>query len=340
MLQAEKDSGSPKEGFGSGDPGQSRFTLLTAVSRKENKLAVEEESEGGLERVLDAFIQALMDMPFIARPRSFWHAPLHKSSQTVAEDEGRASSREDIVTKGAILGVRSGRKSKTGLHTWHHDDTSSVTNFGTLEKAERAAVEVIPNFDTGDPRMIWPEDSGRPRHLLQSGPQDFSSSAVEEIPEGGGDDGTVLDGEGEDCAVVDGNEENDPGFAVPDADALEPGGAGVPVAATWTPNGSTVSVSVIVKRLATQTVREDTVFDVACQRALAGVVEGEGTKFRDVPMRQIWVASRVPETDIEAQILAQSTTREPKDSAAETAKVWNKGVLRYLMSKRGVVEVG
>jgi hypothetical protein len=48
MLQAEKDSGSPKEGFGSGDPGQSRFTL-TAVSRKENKLAVEEENEGGLE---------------------------------------------------------------------------------------------------------------------------------------------------------------------------------------------------------------------------------------------------------------------------------------------------
>jgi hypothetical protein len=67
----------------------------------------------------------------------------------------------------------------------------------------------------------------------------------------------VLDGEGEDCAVVDGNEEDDPGFAVPDADALEPGGAGAPVAATWTPNGSAVSVSVVVnawlRRLFTKT---------------------------------------------------------------------------------------
>ncbi|KAJ7355926.1 hypothetical protein DFH08DRAFT_803858 [Mycena albidolilacea] len=94
--------------------------------------------------------------------------------------------------------------------------------------------------------------------------------------EGDGDDGTVLDGEGEDYAVIDRNEEDDPGFAVPDADALEPGGAGAPVAAIWTPNGSTGVSFRCRERLATQTVHEDTVFDVARQRALVGVVKGEG----------------------------------------------------------------
>jgi hypothetical protein len=82
--------------------------------------------------------------------------------------------------------------------------------------------------------------------------------------EGGDDDGTVLHGEGEDCAVVDGNEEDE----LRRAQCRRAGGAGAPVAATWTPNGLMVSVSVVenawLRRLITKTL-----FDVARQRALA-----------------------------------------------------------------------